>query len=128
MTYRRTFNEKRYHVTKGFPEDVIKLLDKATKNSYIMKLQYTRHALDQAVLYGCYKNLPDKIDWGKCYIFEVAVVKGILDKVVLRTSFNNTHDIILAVNAANPRVRTLWINEKNDGRNQRIDLSLYDQP
>ncbi|KKL60322.1 hypothetical protein LCGC14_2206480 [marine sediment metagenome] len=128
MGYKPSTNEKRYHITKGFPKSVVDLLDKAARGKYEMQLEYTHHATDQAILYGCRDNLPVTINWGNCYIFEVAVIGGVLDKVVLRTEFDKDNDIILAVNAANPRVRTLWINEKNDKRNERIDLEVYDTP
>lgn len=128
MTYRQMFKEKRYHVNKGFPQDVLSLLEKATDSKYVMHLEYTRHATEQAVKYGCREGLPDRITWNKCYIFEVATVKGVLDKVVLRTSFDKDYDIILAVNADNSRVRTLWIAEKDDTRSETVDLANYDTP
>lgn len=121
-------NEKRYHVTKGFPQDIINILEKASSKKYMMTLEYTQHALKQAVIYGCVENLPKKISWKDCYVFEVAVVNDLLDKVVLRTSYDKNNDIILIINAANPRVRTLWINKKNDRRNEKIDLQKYDIP
>ncbi len=127
MTYVPPAKETRYHVEKGFPKDVVTLLAKAASKKFIMQLEYSKHARDRARKYGCMTQLPTHINWADCEVFEVGIVGGVLDKVVARTEFDRDNDIILILNAANRKVRTLWLNRKDD-QHDSLDLSVYATP
>lgn len=127
MAYVATLEEVRYHIRSGFPQHVTDLLAKAAALPYIMFLEYTLHARENMQEYGI-THAPKHINWGKCFIFEVAVVRGKLDKVVARVRYTKTEDIIIAVNAANHRVRSVWLRPINDTRNDTVDLTAYSLP
>lgn len=128
-------SEKLYHRDLGFPPKVRKLLDVATDpdKNFIMRLKYTRHALEQKYRHmkkiNGEVNLPDTVNYKDCDPIEVRMKDGKIIKVLYRTPYDKNTDLILVVahDQTVNLVVTLWLNDKDD-HHETLDLSRYDVP
>ncbi len=110
---------KLYHKDIGLP-----------KNIYIqekfIRLKYTPHALKEASSdrYGEIK-LPSSITIKRSEVIEVETINNKLNKLVLRITYNETHDLIIVILIKGNKVKTVWLNSKDD-IHQTLDESKYE--
>lgn len=115
---------KTYHKNIGFPETL------AIPDVFV-NLRYTRHALQRQHEDYKLKVAPKVVKIYSGNIVEAATEDGVtLKKVLIRTNYNKTHDMILVIEPDFTRnlgrVITLWINHKKD--QHQTCTKQYDTP
>ncbi len=116
--------EDLYHYQIGFPKDVRFPFD-------VMKpvsLNLSRHAqkASQNDRYGAF-TIPSTIDLKTGQIIELGVTGKTITKLVFRTSYDQTRDIIIVFCTENGLVKTAWINLKTD-KHLTLRRELYKIP
>jgi len=107
-----------YHFSLGFPKGF-------TKPNQVIKLRYGLHA-QHAALNDRYGRiiLPESIDTSLAQVIELEIMRQQVNKVVLRISYNNSHDLVLVIHPRDGFVRTVWLNSKFD-KHKSLDKSRY---
>lgn len=120
--------KKLYHKDLGIPNVV---MDQVRALGTLL-LCYTKHAMLECVRdrYGVI-NPPALCSVARGMVIEVETWNGIVVKVVIRQSYDDSRDLCMALGVA-PRhnkatVYTVWTNLVND-RHSTVDLFKYDQP
>jgi hypothetical protein len=111
-----------YHKDIGFPASL-------RIPEGIVNLWYSGHAKDRIV--GKYKGqliLPTFIKITKNNTVEVSTENNIVvNKLLVRTDYDNKKDICVVLNPDTGKVITLWINYKND-KHESLNRTKYDIP
>jgi hypothetical protein len=111
-----------YHKDIGFPTSL-------DIPEGMVSLWYSAHAKDRIV--GKYKGqliLPTFIKITKNNTVEVSSEDNItVNKVMVRTTYNEKKDICVVLIPQTGKVVTLWMNYKND-KHDTLDKSKYDKP
>lgn len=100
-------------------------LPKIAFRSIDIVLNYTYHAIEAADndRYGQIE-LPETINFSLMEVVEMEFVDGKLYKAVVRTHHDQKHDLALVVLIDGFRVKTVWLNRKDD-KHQTLDHSKY---
>jgi len=88
-------------------------------------LNYTYHALEASRRdrNGAIK-LPETLLFAHTELVEVEIVNGQAYKVVVRIHHDNRNDLALVILLNGMRVKTVWLNRKNDNH-RTLDKSKY---
>lgn len=112
-----------FHYQLGFPE-------KAKLRFGVLNLSWTKHALQEcsADRYGII-HPPQTLDTNTAQVIEAEITQkenGRLttEKVVYRIPYTETKDMVIVVIPSSGRVKTVWINVKND-KHSTLDESKY---
>jgi hypothetical protein len=115
-----------FHYELGFPE-------MATLRFGTLRLAWTQHALRECKSdrYGIV-HPPDTLDTETAQVIEAEIHKtpsGALEttKVVYRIPYTQTKDMVLVVIPSSSRVKTVWINVRDD-THRTLDASKYCRP
>ena len=90
---------------------------------------YTEHALDAAEQdrYGKIR-LPLILDLHSSEVIELETdQRESIIKAVYRQPYNNTYDLVLVFSVPSWRVKTVWLNNKND-THTGLDYTSYEKP
>jgi len=81
-------------------------------------LEYTYHAKEAALTdrFGII-ILPESINLKNCDIIEIEIKNSDIVKMVVRTSYNEDYDITLVISFTSGKVKTVWLNRKDDLHN-----------
>lgn len=108
----------------------IRLPDGFRLPNRVITLKHTKHARG-ARRDDRYGYIPpiSVLDLGQCEPVEVGVLNGKVAKVVVRTSLDDTRDVVLVLVPHDPEpnvwtVKTLWCNLKND-THETLDHTRY---
>lgn len=109
-----------YHMDIGFPPGLRLELPE------FIELTWSKHAIkaaqdDRYAEHGI--NLFSKLKTAGAKIVELETVKDKVVKIVLRQSYDDNHDICLAI-AAGGVVKTVWLNVKSDSHST-LDVTKY---
>jgi hypothetical protein len=102
-----------YHKETGIPGNVQKWISQ----SRTLWLSYSQHAKQEASNEGIniYNGLPDRINLNKCELVECELVgQTQLAKIVVRTRYNQSYDLVLVIIPAMGVVKTVWLNHRAD--------------
>ncbi len=111
---------KLYHKDLGFP-----------KNLYIqekfVRLKYSPHALKASTTdrYGVI-ILPQSLMIKRDEVIELETVDNKLNKLVLRRPYCEKYDLIVVLLVKEKKVKTVWLNDKND-IHQTLNEELYEK-
>ena len=116
-------SSKLYHKDIGFPTDVQVPIGH-------MDLEYSRHAMDEASsdkysIGGV--DLPEFIDFQLDNVIEIEVDNGKILKMVVRVSYDEEKDLVLAIIPQNGLVKTVWFNTRGD-KHRTLDKWRYTNP
>lgn len=102
-------------------------LPKINKIDKDFKVEYTIHAI-KAAYNDRYDEivLPDTINLAKSDIIEIEVESGEIIKILIRTRYNSKYDLNLAIVPQTLKVKTVWLNEKNDDH-KTLRKEVYNQ-
>lgn len=111
-----------YHFEIGFPQHVRLPLGGVV-------LQYSSHAQQAAKndRYGKIVRLPSVLNYQDAKIIEIEADGKKVTKVLVRTPYNASFDISLAINPVNGFVKTVWLNKKED-KHYTLNRELYSIP
>lgn len=114
-------SSKLYHREIGFPGDV-------QIPTGHMDLVYSKHALDEANSdrYG-QVDLPDTITFQLGDVIEIEVDNKQVIKMVVRVSYDDEKDLVLAIIPQNGLVKTVWFNTRGD-KHRTLDKWRYTNP
>lgn len=86
---------------------------------------YTYHSLmaSKSDKYGEIK-LPSTVNLDPSNLVEVETINDTPVKGVYRFSYDDTYDLCMAIMYENNRVKTLWLNKKDD-KHKTLDVSKY---
>lgn len=100
-------------------------IPKLTFHKVDVVLNYTYHAIAAAEndRYGRIE-LPETINFNLTEIVELEIVNGKVFKFVARMHHDTKNDLVLVVLADGYRVKTVWLNRKND-THRTLDRSKY---
>jgi hypothetical protein len=115
-----------FHKDVGYPEPVTQTLAKFEGKPY--RLDYTGHARRAAQLDRYDKiDLPNRVNFANCEAVEVEVRDKRIHKVVYRTRYNQQFDLILVIVMETLRVKTVWLNEREDAH-ATLDTTRFIRP
>ena len=91
-------------------------------------VRYTIHAMNEACNdpYADEIVMPAEINLAKVDIFEIGVERGEVAKVAFRMDYDVEFDLCMVVTIPELRVKTLWLNCKDDDHNT-LDPTRYEQ-
>lgn len=91
----------------------------------LIRLEYSRHAMEAATndRYGEI-YLSSLLDTKEAKVIEISVENGIIEKILYRTRYNDSHDLCLVVIPGVNRVKTVWLNKRSD-KHSTLDRSKY---
>ncbi len=72
-------------------------------------------------------DLPTSVNISTSKIIEVEVINNKVTKMVFRTKYDATFDIIIVMNLPDLSVRTVWLNKRSD-KHRTLDRNKYDKP
>lgn len=102
-------------------------LPEIKKENKPVKLHYTHHAIEasKSDRYGQI-NLPEKINLIEWDLVELETddKTGNIQKIVVRKNYSKIHDIVLVIIPSTCRVKTVWLNTKNDNH-KTLDRKKY---
>lgn len=109
---------KLYHKELGFPKNIF-------IQERFVRLNYSYHSLKASLSdrYGKI-DLPENITIRRNEIIELETLNDKLNKLVLRTSYNDNFDLIIVLLIQGSKVKTVWLNEKSDSHTT-LDASKY---
>lgn len=111
-----------FHYQLGFPE-------KAKLRFGVLTLSWTKHALNEcsADRYGII-HPPQTLDTNTAQVIEAEITyenrRLFTEKVVYRIPYTETKDMVIVVIPSSGRVKTVWINVRND-THTTLDESKY---
>ena len=109
-----------YHRDIGLPPGF-------TLPNRVVNLHWTRHA-ERARLDDRYGNIPHVpvLDLGQCNVIEVGLTGRKVEKVVVRTPFDDYYDLVFVLIPQSGAwiVKTVWYNQAND-THKTLDRSKY---
>lgn len=104
-----------YHKDTGIPKRVRGCVPMGVKD-----IVYSRHAEGEFYDKNGKIMPPNKLNFSECEVIEVTIFGQIVDKLVLRKPYNDTHDLVAVVIPSKDNNRkvwfakTVWLNHKED--------------
>ena len=114
-----------YNVATGIPKYV-----KGSVPTGIKEIKYSRHAENRFYDKNGHIQPPQFLNFAECALVEVTMIGNVVDKVVLRKGYNETHDLVAVVIPTSHKkvwfAKTVWLNHKTDNHST-LDKSRFNK-